>query len=941
MDTIGGGYTASSPSRAGLGGSEIEILQVAKGLTARGYRVVVANGVDSMRVDDGVTYIPHAQAWQHPPSKVLYLQRWSTPETRLEISSGVRVLVRANDTYGAPYDAMRDLLTSGRVGLVTNTRWQAGLFGFAKDVTVIPPMLEPMPHIPKQPGLFLFASGAMKGFEATVTMWCDLKSRHQVMQRLQLAVISPGWGIPRALTSAESAAGIQYIGNLPSEEYRHWIAKAEGLFTVLDMPETFGCAAALAERAGTRTHILCRAGLGGLLESVQDQFYVTENAEDFERDFIAALGQPPAYRDLPDLRPSSIMDRWMDTMRLRPSASGISHVPGFPDDPSLASNQEPLGPFFGDFLSLLRGAIVPGGSEYGAGLMLFSLATAIQARSIVEIGRFKGFSTLALAAACRLQDLGWTEPKVAEQRPDIDYPGLRQRPAPHLISIDPAPLPEARALVDKADLGRFVEYLDMKSEDVTIRHAIDLLFIDGGHSTADVRADIQRFVPLVRPGGYFILHDYFGWFRSDGTNGSPVASVIADDLTGCDRVLIDTHYASFVLFRKSKSITERWELTPKPGRIPARTDGRPTVGLCLIAKGDEVSTVATRAIMSAKRAGVDCVTVVCDATETDAEIARALGADVFIRPSPLPDWDRGIGVIAGARNVALDIAERRTDYVLVLDADDHFDGTLPDRFDHDAYEITIHDGGLQYSRVQLFRSALGWRYTGIIHETPAVAGSGPIGVLPDLRYMRGRSNYGHQDQDRPAVKYSKHAYLANKWLIDHPEDSRTQFYLARSYHDAGRFDEAIPAYEQRIKMTNGWEEERSYSAYQIGRILMEQGKDPTSALLRAHEIGVPKAEPLVYLARWHRDETRRQFSTAYTFARRAAEIPQPVMGGLFIETSIYQFEAAAEAAICAYWIGRKQEAFERFEELLPRLPAERRKWGTDMMAVCSREIAVS
>src|SRR6185369_17017618 len=128
LDRIGGAYSASSLASKGLGGSEIEVLQVAKGLTAKGYRVVVANGVDHAFEEEGVTYVPHAQAWQHTPTKALYLQRWSTPETQLQIPRDVRVVVRANDVYCAPYDVHRSLLASGRAALVTNTQWQANQF---------------------------------------------------------------------------------------------------------------------------------------------------------------------------------------------------------------------------------------------------------------------------------------------------------------------------------------------------------------------------------------------------------------------------------------------------------------------------------------------------------------------------------------------------------------------------------------------------------------------------------------------------------------------------------------------------------------------------------------------------------------------------------------------------------------------------------------------
>jgi tetratricopeptide (TPR) repeat protein len=681
--------------------------------------------------------------------------------------------------------------------------------------------------------------------------------------------------------------------------------------------------------------VLCQAGLSGLYEAVQDRQHITEYPAVFEASFMAALQQPlgKPKKSLPDLTPAHLIDEWVDALAVEGPAKAHNFV--FPSDPTLEANQQPMSPFFGDFLSQLRSAVSPGGSEFGVGLTLFSLAATIQAKSIVEIGRFKGFSTLALAAACRLQAEGWADPKASEERPGVDYAALKAAPA-RVTSIDPAPTPEAENLLERTGLLSFVDFLNQRSDEAVIRRPIDLLFIDGGHTPTDVRGDIQRYVPLVRPGGYFILHDYYGWF-TNGQNGSAIAKVIAEDLTDCDQVLIDTHHASLVLFRKTQRLTDPWELPARPPKVPARADGRPTVGLCIIAKGDEVSTVVTRALLSGKKAGVDCVTVVCDANEATADVARSLGADVFVRTSPAIDWEKGFGTIAGARNEALAIAEQRTDYVLVLDADDHFDGELPAVLDKDAYEVTIRDGGLEYQRIQLFRSSYGWRYHGIIHETLQMTGSGPIGRLTTLGYRRGKSSYGYQDQDPPAIKFSKHAQLIRKWLWDHPDDTRAQFYLARSLHDAGRLDEALVAYDLRLTMTGGWHEERAYSAYQMGLIQIVQGVDPTVKLLLAHELGTPRAEPLVALARWYRDETRRQFSTAYMLASQAAAIPQPT-DGLFVQPWVYQFEAAGEVAIAAYWLGRKQEALERFEALLPKVPAERRGWAESQIAICLREL---
>ena len=122
----------------------------------------------------------------------------------------------------------------------------------------------------------------------------------------------------------------------------------------------------------------------------------------------------------------------------------------------LAENRQPLPPEFGSYLSLLRGALCVGGSEFGLGLMLMSLTASIRAANIAEIGRFRGFSTLALAAGLALADAGWREPLAARQRPDIDYNRLLNPRKRRLVSIDPSPTPEADALIAEAGLTRYV-----------------------------------------------------------------------------------------------------------------------------------------------------------------------------------------------------------------------------------------------------------------------------------------------------------------------------------------------------------------------------------------------------------------------------------------------------------------------------------------------------
>ena len=54
----------------------------------------------------------------------------------------------------------------------------------------------------------------------------------------------------------------------------------------------------------------------------------------------------------------------------------------------LGQNQEKMDAYFGAFFELMRTALVAGGSEFGLGMTLFSLAVSIKAEKIIEIGRF-------------------------------------------------------------------------------------------------------------------------------------------------------------------------------------------------------------------------------------------------------------------------------------------------------------------------------------------------------------------------------------------------------------------------------------------------------------------------------------------------------------------------------------------------------------------------
>jgi len=224
----------------------------------------------------------------------------------------------------------------------------------------------------------------------------------------------------------------------------------------------------------------------------------------------------------------------------------------YPQEP-LSRNFLPMDPFFGPFFQIMRQALSAGSSELGLGMSLFSLAVSINATNIIEIGRFKGFSTFCLSSALRFLDVGWQESQHCKQRPDMNYPVFEQPRRRCLISIDPHPTAEAAQLIADAELTRYVVFVDQTSDACSLNGMADLLFVDGDHSYEACKRDVAKYATNhLRPGGYFIVHDYFGWYGADKINKSPIKAVAQEVIASgqFQHVLIDTGYMSFMIFRK-------------------------------------------------------------------------------------------------------------------------------------------------------------------------------------------------------------------------------------------------------------------------------------------------------------------------------------------------------------------------------------------------------
>ena len=159
-----------------------------------------------------------------------------------------------------------------------------------------------------------------------------------------------------------------------------------------------------------------------------------------------------------------------------------------------------------------------------------------------------------------------------------------------------------------------------------------------------------------------------------------------------------------------------------------------------------------------------------------------------------------------------------------------------------------------------------------------------------------------------------------------PNDTRSVFYLAQSYRDLGDTDSAISWYQRRIDM-HGWAEECFVAALEIAKLLASTKGDQSQimqAFERAWRMRPTRAEPLVELARYHRENGN--WFASYLASSRARDIQFPGDDLLFVDASAYSWRALDEFAVAAANIGLHAESIETCSQILasPLSPFEER-----------------
>jgi glycosyltransferase involved in cell wall biosynthesis len=285
------------------------------------------------------------------------------------------------------------------------------------------------------------------------------------------------------------------------------------------------------------------------------------------------------------------------------------------------------------------------------------------------------------------------------------------------------------------------------------------------------------------------------------------------------------------------------------------------------------------------------------------------------------------------RSKAIAACEGKTEWVMMIDADDFITGKLPvDKFDSnlDGYVVRIKRGPFEWYRAQLFNiGKKKWWYEEPLHEYAICEQPMNIARLEGDYAWEVRTEgcrYRETNGD-DREKYRRDYHILRKYLDENPDQPRKQFYLAQSAFDAHMFDIAEVEYEKRANMGH-WIEEVFYSWVRVGicrELLNKPIGEVMDAFMKAYEVLPNRVEPLYHMSCIYRKHNRPR--DAFIMASYGLSVPMPQDQILFVDTSNYLWGILDEVATTAAHVGKHHMGLMACEKLLsePHLPDDQRE----------------
>ena len=337
----------------------------------------------------------------------------------------------------------------------------------------------------------------------------------------------------------------------------------------------------------------------------------------------------------------------------------------------------------------------------------------------------------------------------------------------------------------------------------------------------------------------------------------------------------------------------------------------PTLCLNMIVKNE--SKIITR-LFDSVLSIIDCYCI-CDTGSTDNTVN--LITEYFHRKNiPGKVVTEPFKNFCHNRNFALQLCLGMSDYVLLLDADmvlevNNFNKSLLDLAD--SFNILQGNDLFYYQNMRIVKNNGLYKYVGVTHEYIDTPSNNRLaGFEKKDLFIRDFGDGGSKHD-----KFERDIRLLLDGLQEEPNNVRYHFYLANSYHDSGRFDEAINVYKKRIQF-GGWQEEVWYSYYRIGLCFkkMDKMNDAIHYWLEGYEYYPDRLEGLYEIINYYRLNSKHKLGEMiYQLARKVLDRNCRRENYLFLHDDVYTSKIYYEFTVFAAYIGIKNINYEIIQVL--------------------------
>ncbi len=260
------------------------------------------------------------------------------------------------------------------------------------------------------------------------------------------------------------------------------------------------------------------------------------------------------------------------------------------------------------------------------------------------------------------------------------------------------------------------------------------------------------------------------------------------------------------------------------------------------------------------------------------------------------------------RNFAMEAAVGLSDYLLLLDADMILQ--IGKNFDKNTIALcdcaTLFQGteDFYYHNLRICKNEGKSKYIGVTHEYMSIPNeyTKRANVPRDDLFILDIGDGGSK-----ANKYERDIALLEQGIKDEPNNERYYFYLGNSYHDSGKYNEAIPIYKKRIEL-GGWIEEVWYSYYRLGFCYynLKQYNEAIGQWLEGYNLYPARIENIYEILKYYRTNSKyHNAKIFYDLAKSIINKKHNIDGFLFLHKDIYTYKIDYEYTLIAAYLGNK------------------------------------